>query len=335
MVPEPADICLGVVGLGSMGWRHVEALLRIPGVRVPAVADVDATALARAQRTLGVRTHEAWETLLEQEHLDGLVISTPPAAHAAPALRAMSQGLAVFIEKPIARRLPDARRLVRAARETRSVAAMGYQWRAIDFLVDVRHALAAERIGLLAGRSIGQSKARDWFVDWEDGGGILLELASHDIDLQRTLAGEVVAVQAAKSEVPLAQGIGPGVVSALTITLEFRSGALGGIQVAWLADGLPSTWALDIVTDRSVFDIALDPTFTLTGMSQGRKLERRAATSPRQENLVRFVEAIRSEDPSAVFGNLEDGARTLAVCLACDEGLYSGSTVSVDEMAVL
>lgn len=330
-----AALNLGLVGLGDMGWRHVEALLRIPGVRVPAVADLRSEVLENAERTWGVRTYDSWEQLLDSERIDGLVISTPPAAHAAPALAAMTRGLAVFIEKPLARRLPDARRLVQVARDTGAVAAIGYQWRAIDFLGDVKDALTMERVGLLCGRSIGQSTAPDWMVDWEQGGGILLELASHDIDLQRALAGEVVSAQAAKADIPLADGIEPGVASVLTITLQFRSGALGAVQVAWLADGLPPYWGLDVVTDQSVYYIALDPTFALTGTGQGRRLDRPAASSPRQDNLVRFVDATRTNDPAAVFSNVEDAARTLAVCLACDEALTTGSTVPVDETAVL
>jgi myo-inositol 2-dehydrogenase/D-chiro-inositol 1-dehydrogenase len=325
------DISVAVVGLGSMGWRHAATLARMPGVRLAAVADPVPERLGGAHDAWGAATYASWEELLERAAVDALFVCTPPLAHAAPALAALERRLAVFVEKPIARGLEEAHALVEAQRAAGTVAAMGYQWRAIDFLDEVRSGLADQRVGLLTGRSIGQSRSRPWFVDWEQGGGVLLELASHDIDLQRALAGEVVSVQAAATDVPIAAGVTPGVASVLSLTLRFRAGALGAVQVAWLADGLPTSWALDVVTDSAAYYIALDPTFTLTGMSNGRPLRGTVAKPPSEANIEQFIRAVRAGDPAAVCCTLEEGAKTLAVSLACDRALATMATVNVDE----
>jgi predicted dehydrogenase len=325
------DVSVAVVGLGSMGWRHAATLARMSGVSLRAVADPVPERLGEAREEWGAAVYQSWEDLLEHEAVDALFVCTPPLAHAAPALAALERRMAVFVEKPIARELEEAHALVDAQRAAGAVAAMGYQWRAIDFLAEVRSELAEQRVGLLTGRSIGQSRSRPWFVDWDQGGGVLLELASHDIDLQRALAGEVVSVQAAATDVPIAAGVVPGVTSVLSLTLQFRSGALGAVQVAWLADGLPTSWALDVVTDRAAYYIALDPTFTLSGMSNGRPLRGTVAKAPSETNIEQFIGAVRTGEPDAVCCTLEDGAKTLAVSLACDRALATMATVNVDE----
>jgi predicted dehydrogenase len=289
-------VAVAVVGLGGMGWRHAETLRSMAGVELRAVADLDADRRAAAHERWEVATYSSWEDLLEREPLDALFVSTPPLAHAAPALAALERQLAVFVEKPIARHLDEANALVEAQRRSGAVAAVGYQWRAVDFVEELREAVGAHRLGLLAGRSIGPARLRPWFTDWAQGGGVLLELASHDIDLQRASAGEVVSV-----------------------------------QVAWLARGLPPSWALDVVTDRAAYYAVLDPHFTLGGMVDGRTVSRAAGRAPAAANVARFVGAVRAGDPGDVFCDLADGARTLAVTLACEDAIATGETVTVGD----
>jgi predicted dehydrogenase len=322
---------IGVVGMGSIGWRHAEMLARMPGVVVAALADVDDARRAAARDRWGVATYPSWEDLLEREQIDALFVCTPPLAHAAPAIAALEADIAVFVEKPIARHLEQAIAIVEAQRASGAVGAVGYQWRAVDFLDTVRAGLAGQRVGLLAGRSIGPSLPRPWFLDSVESGGVLLELASHDIDLQRALAGEVVSVQAAGTDAAMANGVAPGFTSVASITLRFRSGALGAIQVAWLARGLPTSWALDIVADRASYHISLDPNFSLTGMADGKAIQRKVIKPPSEANIAQFIDAVRAFDPSSVHCTLDEGARTLAVSLACETALDTGMTVNVGE----
>src|SRR5207253_704569 len=139
------------------------------------------------------------------------------------------RGLPLYLEKPIARSVDDGRAIADAAERTGVVCAVGYQWHALELLDDVRRELDGQRIALLAGRSIGPTRARPWFLDRRQGGGNVLERASHQIDLQRALGGEVAAVQAAPSDVLLAQGAGEAgdIEDAAALVLRFASGAVG------------------------------------------------------------------------------------------------------------
>src|SRR5207253_151441 len=81
----------------------------------------------------------------------------------------------------------------------------------------------------------GPTRTRPWFLNRAEGGGNLLERASHGIDLERAIAGEVAAVQASAAAIPLAQSTGErgDIEDAAAIVLQFGSGAVGSVSVAW------------------------------------------------------------------------------------------------------
>src|SRR5205807_2142100 len=95
---------LGVVGAGAIARQHVEGLT---DARVAAVCDVDGDAAARLAAPWGAATYPGWEAMLEHDGLDAVLVATPPAAHREPAVAALERGLAVYLEKPIARTLED------------------------------------------------------------------------------------------------------------------------------------------------------------------------------------------------------------------------------------
>jgi len=164
-------------------------------------------------------------------------VCVPPLAHREVAVAALEKGINVYLEKPIARGLEDARAIVDAAARSSSVCAVGYQWRAVEVLDDLRETLAGQEIGMQIGISFGPTKSRPWFLDRAQGGGNLLERASHTIDLERAIGGEVVAVKAAASRVLLAQSQGEhgDIEDAAALVLNFA-----GHHPGRLAAGGPS-----------------------------------------------------------------------------------------------
>ena len=104
----------------------------------------------------------------------------------------------------MARDLDDARSIVAAAERTGVVCAIGYQWRAITWVPQMRELFAERALGLLAVRMFGSTAGRGWFTDQAAGGGQVLERASHGIDLVQAIAGPAVRVSATGVNVPLA-----------------------------------------------------------------------------------------------------------------------------------
>ena len=184
---------------------------------------------------------------------------------------------------------------------------------------------------MLIGRSIGPTQGRPWFLDRAQGGGNILERGSHQIDLARTVAGEVESVQAAASEVQLAQAEGErgDIEDAAALVLQFANGALGTLLVAWTRAGLPDLYTLDVLASEATLHLTLDPDFSLRGTSRGEAVEARSPQHPFGRSVARFLEAARAGDSSLVVCSPADAARTLAVAIACEEALSSGTTVKV------
>jgi myo-inositol 2-dehydrogenase / D-chiro-inositol 1-dehydrogenase len=332
-VSGPTLLRAGIIGAGWIGRRHAEALATRDDVEVTAVCDFDRGRAAQVAATSRARVFTDWREMLDTGALDLLWVCTPPRSHAGPAVTALELGLPVYLEKPIARSLEDAARIVSAAGSSRAVCAVGYQWRAVDVLDTLRDALASRTVGCLVGQSVGGTESRPWFLSKAEGGGNLLERGSHHIDLARALAGEVVAVQAAESAVRLAprlEGNGADdITDAVTVLLHFESGGLGTIVVAWTSGTLPASYWVEVTAADAAFRLDLDPRFTLSGVAGGSPVAATARGKPFEESVGRFLAAAKAGDPRLVFCPPADAARTLAVAVAAEEALRSGATVPV------
>ena len=280
----------------------------------------------------GAQAYTRWEEMFEREELDLVWVCTPPLHHRGPAVMALSAGIHVYLEKPIARTMADAEAIVAAAdAATGVVCAVGYQWHATELLDDVRRALAGQRVGMLVGRNFGPVNGRPWFVDRAQGGGQLLERGSHHIDLQRAVAGEIAAVQTVAGSVRLAQAVGPrgNIDDAITLVFHFSNGALGCVHSAWSPDGQPEVYSTDILATEATIALELGPDrFRISGRSGAEPLAAEYA-DPMHRSIGRFLEAVRSGDRAGIFCRPADALRTLAVAVACERALESGAVVSV------
>lgn len=324
---------VGVVGAGWIAREHRRVLDDAAGVELAAVCDTDLGRAAALADGTGARIYADWRELLSREELGALFVCTPPRAHREPAVAALRSGLPVYLEKPIARTSADAAAIVAAAAGT--VCAVGYQWHALDLLGSLPGLLAGQQIGLLTGTSIGPTQSRPWFTDMRAGGGNLLERGSHHLDLIRAVAGEVTAVQAAASRIRLARSAGAGagdIDDALTMMLSLASGALATVVIAWTRAGQPGSYGLDIVASEATLRLALDPDFTLSGVSRGQQVDLRAAAHPFGRSVRCFLDAVRDRDPDAVACPPADAAATLAVAVAAEEALRTSRAVPVEAL---
>ena len=321
---------IGMIGAGWIAANHAARIARTPGVELAAVCDLDAE---RARGLADGRpVYTDWHEMLEREAPDAVFVCTPPLTHREPALAALERGIHLYLEKPIARGLDDARAIVAAAERATAVCAVGYQWRGIDVLDTLREALAGQEVGLVIGSGTGPTESRPWFLNRAQGGGNLLERASHIIDLERAVAGEVVAVQAAASSVPLAQSADRergDIEDAAVLLLRFEGGGVGSVQIAWTRDEMPSHYSLDVLANDASLRLELDPTFALSGRSRGASVEAAMRGHPMDLTFERFLAAARAGDRGAVFCTPAQAAGTLAVALACEEAIATGATVRV------
>ena len=323
---------VALVGMGWIARDHVqEALAPQEDVEIVAVCDVDEERAYQGAPSAAT-VYTDWNELLDCETLDALWVCTPPLTHREPAVAALERGIAVYLEKPIARGLEDGAAIVAAAEASDAPCAVGYQWHALDLLDHVRAALDGRTVALVAGKSIGPTQSRPWFLDRSQGGGQLLERASHHIDLQRAIAGEVERVQAASTTVELAAHEAGDVESSVVLVLHFADGGIGTIEVAWTNPGQMRIFELDVAAADVTLRLVLDPDFRLTGQAADRELEARAASKPFRRSDELFLDAVRSRDKNAVACAPRDALGTLAVALVAEKALETGETVSVPSL---
>src|SRR6266699_3425444 len=255
-----AIIRVGMVGAGSIAQEHWRALDSAADAELTAVCDIDRERAENLAAGTGARIYLDWRDLLDREDIGALIVCTPPRAHREPAVAALSHGVPVYLEKPIARTPEDAAEIVAVAARTGAVCAVGYQWHALDLLEDLP--------GLLTGQQVG-------------------------------------------------------------IMLELASGALATVVVAWTRPGQPGTYGLDIIASDATLRLALDPDFTLSGVSRGQPVTRRAASHPFERSVRRFLDAVGERNPAAVACTPPDAAATLAVAIAAERALQTSRAIQV------
>jgi len=114
-------ITMGIVGLGSMGMRHVKGFLQESDCRIVAVCDVDAGRRVATVREINQHygskdcsAYNDFRNLLEQPDVDTLCIAVPDHWHALLALAGIGAGKDIYGEKPLALTIPQGRAIVDA-----------------------------------------------------------------------------------------------------------------------------------------------------------------------------------------------------------------------------
>jgi predicted dehydrogenase len=224
------------------------------------------------------------------------------------------------------------------------VCAVGYQWRSLDVVAAARAALAGAHPGLLVSRSFGPTEparadlgaaaAGSWFADPRQSGGILFELASHDIDLQLALAGRVDSVQAgaAAGRLALAGREAGGLSDTVTVLLRFSGGGLGTVSAGWTSEGSRPLYTLDVVAADATLVLDLDPEYRLRGRAGGRAVDLSETADARHLSQQRFFAAVEQGAPDAVACTPRDALGTLAVALACETAIASAQEVRVPRL---
>lgn len=191
---------LGVIGCGAVShYCHIPALSRIKDVTIAAVADPNEEFRSRAMRATHAPGFKSAEFLLAGTDVDAVIIATPPASHAAIGVMAARAGKSMYIEKPVATAIDDVRALGAEVAEAGVNAVTGFNRRSHPLFRRLRALIARGEIGKVRAvqTTFCEPAPFDGMPAWKSkrsqGGGVLLDLASHHIDLIRWLTGEEIA----------------------------------------------------------------------------------------------------------------------------------------------
>ena len=233
-----------IAGYGWVARDHMAPAIRAAGHTLAGVADPDPGARARAE-TDGALAFETARTLLDTLRPDALYVATPNHLHLEPVRAACAAGVPVLCEKPMAADLADALAMGEAVGEARVLYGTAFDQRWHPAHIALRDAIAEGAVGRPAALRIAyccwvdplwrppgaEPLAENWRADPKAaGGGAVVDLAPHGLDLAAFLLGEAVerlhmTLQRRVHAYPVEDG---GLVTGVT-----ASGVLVSLHVAY------------------------------------------------------------------------------------------------------
>ena len=185
---------IAVIGVGAIGRNHARVCSEIPEADLVAVVDENLSLAETAGRLHGANAYKDHMQMLEKEHPEAAIVAVPTQAHHRVASDLLKAGCNVLVEKPIAATLQEAQEIVDLAKQQDLVLMVGHIERYNPAIIELKRRLDAGELGRsfqIHARRLGPFPARIRDV------GVVVDLATHDLDIMRYLTGsEVVRVYA-------------------------------------------------------------------------------------------------------------------------------------------
>jgi len=187
------------IGVGNRGSYLLQHMLKVPGVSVVAICDVDPDRLKKAMdaATAAGNTPDAYtefRKLLDRKDIDAVVIATPVDLHKEMAIAALEVGKHVYCEKPMGLNPEQCRMVTNAAKSAKGIFQAGFQLRHDPNRAASMKLVHQGGIGkvlfLQAYRHTGDlPRQTAWYFDRSRSGDNIVEQACHIIDLMVWAAG--------------------------------------------------------------------------------------------------------------------------------------------------
>jgi predicted dehydrogenase len=309
-----------VIGAGNMGRNHVRVYANMEGVDFVAVADLSDDAVRKAARSYSISVYNDYRTMLDEKKPDLVSIAVPTVSHLEVAREVISRGIHVLIEKPIALNLTEGQQIIDMAASYGVKLMVGYVERFNPAITEIKNRLESKELGRvfqISARRLSPFPGRIQDV------GVVLDLATHDIDSMRyLLASEVDRVYA-----ELERKAHQSCEDLLSGLLRFHNGVIGILDVNWLTPtkvrqlsvlGEGGLYVADYLTQdvywykNGHISSGWDTLSIFRGVAEGDMVKLHLSKKePLQAELESFVTAVLENREPSVNG--QDGLATLQV----------------------
>ncbi len=334
-MPQRGKIGWAIVGCGRVADRRV----------APVFADVEDVALvAFCSRDLSkadtyrkrhgaMRAYDSLDRLLGDDEIQAVYIATPNALHAEQAERCLAAGKHVLVDKPMAIDGAAAQTMVEAARRHGRLLSVLHQQRFHSANV---HLIRLHDEGRLGKLNMLRVQVAMWLCPddgWRgkpalSGGGVMIDVAPHALDLMLELCGDVVSVSA---DVRSLQFKGE-VEDFGSARLNFASGAVGLMDVSYCArhyggriEAFGSEGTFEV--DGSMQQADVHCTWFRRGQAPRLMCQDTAQINCFREAIEDFTDAVLHDGDSAI--TMTDGLRVMRVIDAIYASARSGRPVEV------
>jgi predicted dehydrogenase len=180
---EPISLRTAVIGVGHLGRHHARILATLAGASLIAVVDTNGPRATQVGGSTGAKPLDDYRELFDQ--VDAVSIAVPTELHHEVAMPFLERGIAVLVEKPMARTVAEADDLIAAARASGATLAVGQTERynpavaAVMPLITSPRFIEVHRLGVFPERSLD--------ID------VVFDLMIHDLDIVSSLVPSPVA----------------------------------------------------------------------------------------------------------------------------------------------
>ena len=144
---------VGLIGCGWYGMVITKAALKVGGVEITGICDVDTEHLENSASEIEElqgkkpKTYKDYRDLINQKSLDAVFIATPPHWHALQFIAACEKGLDIYCEKPLAYDVNEGLAMVKSAADAGNIVQVGFQRRQSEAFKKVKELIAGGTVG--------------------------------------------------------------------------------------------------------------------------------------------------------------------------------------------
>jgi len=328
---EPVRVaCIG------MGWWSdvlADAILRSGKLKIAACYTRSEEKRQAFAAKYGCKAAPSYAAILADRGIEAIVNTTPNDSHLETARAAAAAGKHVFLDKPIANTVSDARAITEACRKAGVVLALGYQRRRESQFRWIRRQIDEGAFGKLVNAEANISRDRFGKIDLSSWrytaagmpGGVMLQIGIHYTDVLEYLLGPIKAVEGRLAQLVL-PGDNPDVAS---LVLEHENGALSTLNASYAS-----------ASEYYLMNIYGKEASAYYDLHQGLRFMRRGEGRPSPiacakndafvEELEEFAAAVRGDGGPEMDG--ERATASLAVIHAGIASAREGRRVEVAEI---
>lgn len=303
---------IAMIGSGYFAQRHLAILAAEPNIEIVGHVATTVEKAKRASQRWGGRAYMSCPDLLQHETIDAAWICVPPGSHGAIEQSLVEHDIPFFVEKPVAADRQTAEALAAAIAAKGIIAGVGYHWRAMDTLSEVRQTLAVHPARMVVGSWYDATPPPLWWRHQATSGGQIIEQATHLFDLGRFLVGEasVTAAMVGHHERPTYPDADvAGVSSAL---LCFDTGAIGLFSATCLLER-PTVIQVQFICEELCITVTEENVLYMTGRE---RREIRKGNDPVRTEDQAFLDAVQRHDQTRLISSYADALQTHRLC--CD-----------------
>lgn len=326
-----------VIGVGSMGRNHARIYSELTESQLVAVCDTNPILVTEVAERYNAEAFTDYRHMLTAFKPEAVSVVTPTALHSSVTMGCLEAGAHVLVEKPISANISDGQQMIKMAERCHRILMVGHVVRFNPAIQQLKQRLLngdLGRIYQIVCRRVGPFPARIRDV------GVVIDLASHDLDLMRYLTEMEPIRVFAETE----QRIHTDHEDLILALLRFPDGLSGSLEVNWLTPtkvrevlvlGERGMFRVDDLTQDLYFyeNAAAGEAFwpalqTLRGVSEGCMTRFGVQRyEPLKAELKAFLNSIQKNEPPPVSG--EDGLEALRLALALVESGHTNRVIQV------